>query len=126
MKKKTVTILSAQVINSNSQSSSYRVEDYLEGILNVDVTVVSGTTPTLVITAETSEDGTTWSFNSIVVDKERQGDLTRITAPTDEAKITTVSKHVHWLRNLSKFMRLSWVVTGASASFTVTAKMTLW
>ena len=114
----------AAVKTSSENSASQATDAFRDAILEVDVTAVSGTTPTLIAAVETSDDDTTWFHNTILADKERQGSLTRLTAPTDEAKITTVSKHIAWLKNLSRYTRLVLTIGGTTPSFTITAKVT--
>ena len=121
--KQSLTIYDAAV-KTVSENSEAKVNFYKTGLLEIDITAVSGTTPTLVVEVETSEDGTTWFHNTTVTDKKRQGNLTRLTAPTDEAKITTVSKHITWLEKLSKYYRLALTIAGTTPSFTITAKVT--
>lgn len=125
-KKEIIVIYNAAVKTASEDGISYLIHPFQNGILEVNVTAASGTTPTLIITIETSEDGTTWFHNTILSDKERQGNLTRLTVPTDEAKITTVSKHIAWLYNLSRYMRLTLTIAGTTPSFTITAKATLY
>lgn len=119
-----LTFYSAVVKTASENSASQACDAFRDAILEVDVTAVSGTTPTLIVAVETSEDNINWFHNTILADKERQGSLTRLTAPTDEAKITTVSKHVAWLKNLSRFIRLVLTIGGTTPSFTITAKVT--
>lgn len=122
VRKEIIVFYSAAVKTASEDGTSWLIHPHEEGVLTVDVTAVSGTSPTLVIAVETSEDGTTWFHNTIVADKDRQGDLVRLTAPTIEAKITTVSKHVAWLMNLSRYVRLVLTIAGTTPSFTITAK----
>lgn len=119
-----LTFYSGAVKTASEYSASQASDKFRDAVLEVDVTAVSGTTPTLIVAAETSEDDVTWFHNTILTDKERQGSLTRLTVPTDEAKITTVTKHIVWLRNLSRHMRLSLTIAGTTPSFTLTAKVT--
>lgn len=126
IRKEIITFYNNATKTASENSASYLIHPHKEGILEVDVTAVSGTSPTLVIAVETSEDGTTWFHNTILADKDRQGNLTRLTAPTDEAKITTVSKHVCWLKNLSRYVRFVLTIAGTTPSFTITAKGTFY
>jgi len=119
-----ITFYSAAVKTESENSASQDTSKYRNAMLIVDVTAVSGTTPTLVIQVQTSPDGTNWYHNSMVTDKDREGSLTRLTAPTDEAKITTVSSHICWCKDLSKYTRLALTITGTTPSFTVSAVMT--
>lgn len=125
-KKEIIVVYNAIAKTASENGTSYLTHPFKNGLLEVDVTAVSGTTPTLIVSVETSEDGTTWFHNTILADKERQGSLTRLTAPTDEAKITTVTKHIAWLMNLSRYARLVLTIGGTTPSFTITAKLTLY
>jgi len=119
-----LTFYSASVKTASENSASQATDKFRDAILEVDVTAVSGTLPTLIVAVETSEDDSTWFHNTVLADKERQGVLTRLTVPTDEAKITTVTKHIAWLKNLSRYMRLVLTIGGTTPSFTITAKVT--
>lgn len=120
-----LTFYDGAVKTASEDSAGQDSDGYKTGILEVNITVVSGTAPTLVITVEISDDDVTYFHNTTLTDKEREGDLERVTSPTDEAQITTVTKHVLWIKNLSKFIRLVLTIAGSSPSFTTTAKITL-
>jgi len=119
-----LTFYSAAVKTASENSASQASDAFRDAMLVVNVTAVSGSTPTLIVAVETSDDNITWFHNTILVDKERPGSLTRLTAPTDEAKITTVSKHIAWLNNLSRYTRLVLIIGGTTPSFTITAEVT--
>jgi len=119
-----LTFYSAAVKTASENSASQASNAFRDAMLVVDVTAVSGTTPTLIVAVETSDDNITWFHNTILVDKERPGSLTRLTAPTDEAKITTVSSHIARLKNLSRYTRLVLTIGGTTPSFTITAEVT--
>ena len=119
-----LTFYDAAVKTASENSASQASDDFRDGLLEVDVTAVSGTTPTLIVAVETSEDDVTWFHNTVLTDKERQGSLTRLTAPTDEAKIKKISEHLAWIKNLSRYIRLVLTIGGTTPSFTLTAKVT--
>ena len=68
--------------------------------LSLAVTAASGTTPNLVVTVETSADGTTW-----------------YAAGTFAAK-TAVSSERKSFSGLDRYARVSWAITGTTPSFT--------
>lgn len=122
-----ITFYSAVAKTASENGSSVLVPDFKRALITANITAVAGTSPTLIIGFETSEDDTTWFHNGIVVDKDRQGSLTRTSAPTDEAKITTVTKHILWLTHFSKYLRPYLTITGsAGQSFTITLKGTFY
>lgn len=70
--------------------------------LRVDLTVtaVSGTTPSLTVTLEHSADGVTWVTHSA---------FTAITAATTQRKVAS---------GLDRYIRCSWAITGTTPNFT--------
>lgn len=70
----------------------------------VDVTAVSGTTPSMTLTVEWSHDGTTW-FPADPVDSLG-------------AAITAAAKRVRTLDSKGRFCRVVWEITGTTPSFT--------
>lgn len=121
---KVLTFYSAAVKTASENSASQASDKFRDGLLEVDVTAVSGTTPTLIVTVETSEDDVTYFHSATLTEKLAAGSLIRLTAPTTEAMIQTVSKHKMWLKNLSRYTRLALTIAGMSPSFTLTAKVT--
>jgi len=121
---KALIFYTAAVKTASENSASQASDKIRDALLEVDVTAVSGTTPTLIVAVETSEDDVTWFHNTVLADKDRQGSLTRLTAPTDEAKITTITKHTAWLKDLSRYTRLALTIGGTNPSFTITVKVT--
>ena len=110
----------------DTYSNPFSTRGFNKGLLQLRVTAVSGSSPTLIPAIETSEDGHNWFHNAILIDKTREGDLTRLTAPTDEAKITTTGYYVQWLGELSNYFRLKHTVGGTTPTFTITEKVTLY
>lgn len=121
-----VSFYAAATKTASENSASVRTTHFKKARLDVDVTAASGTTPTLVIEVQTSYDGTEWFPAATLTDKERQGSLTRLTAPTDEAKITVVGNYTCEIDNLSDYARLALTITGTTPSFTFTAKVTFY
>ncbi len=128
MIKKVVTLYDGAVKAISENGDAILVHPYDRGVIEVDVTNVGGTSPTLVVAIETAWDSAgPWFHNTIVVDKDRQGDLVRTTAPVDEAKITTVSKHIAWLERLSRYIRPVLTIGGSGGqTFTLSARVTLY
>lgn len=72
----------------------------------LDVTAVTGTTPSLTVTVQWSNDGTTW-FNADTPDT-----FTAITAAGKVTKLFTVK---------GLYARLNYAITGTTPSFTLAA-----
>jgi hypothetical protein len=128
--KEIITLFNGTISGTGALSGSNKlIHPFKRALLTLNVTAVPQTTPQLLLDVETSEDDTTYFFNRRLADKDRQGNLTRTTAPVDEHLITTVSKHVFELDNLSRYVRLNCVTfsgSGTPATFTVAAKITLY
>lgn len=76
--------------------------------VQVDVTVVSGTTPSLAVTLEWSNDGNTWYT----------GD------PADAmTAITAVSSKAKSFEARGSYVRAAWAITGTTPSFTFTVSI---
>lgn len=75
--------------------------------VQVNVTAASGTTPSMTLTVQWSNDGTTWGSADGTPDT-----MTAITAATVVSKSFPVR---------GGFMRLSWAITGTTPSFTFAA-----
>lgn len=88
---------------ATGQSSALRI--YGDKInLFVDVTAVSGTTPSMTLTVEWSHNGTTW--------------FPAATPDTLGAAITAATKRVHTVDVKGPFARVVWTITGTTPSFT--------
>ena len=100
------TLLNAKVITGAQDGDSVDVSGYLEFILLIRVSSTGGTSPTLDLDIEVSDDNTTF---------HKEGDITQITANGNE----DATKHT----NLGKYVRLSNSALGGSSTptFTVTA-----
>ena len=70
----------------------------------LDVTTVSGTTPSMTLTVEWSHDGTTW--------------FPAATPDTLGAAITANTKRVHTVDIKGRFCRVVWTISGTTPSFT--------
>lgn len=73
----------------------------------LDVTAVSGTTPSMTVTVQWSNDATNWADADGTADSF--------------AAITAASKKVKTFPTRAKFARLSWAITGTTPSFTFSA-----
>ena len=124
--KRIITFYDAAVKTASENSAAKEVYPARSGIVEVDVTAVSGTTPVLRVFVETSPDNVTWFHCASVSEKERQGNLTRLTAPVTGAGINDVRKVVAWVENLSRYVRLALTITGTTPSFTFSSKVTLY
>ena len=82
-------------------SSGFLVENYAEGVLLVSVSGVSGT-PTVTITAETSEDNSTYYYHSTI------------------ATISATGATAYQVTNFGKYMRAKQVISGTSTTVTYT------
>lgn len=91
---------SATVTASTSQTSSFNVEAYNEGIVYIDVTAESGTS-TLDIIIETSPDNSEWYTHTTV---------SQISATGNTAQAIT---------NFGKFLRVKYTVGGTSFTFSI-------
>ena len=92
----------AQTATGNS--AAIRLGDFGASLgLLVDVTAVSGTTPSMTLTVEWSHDATAWA----------QGD------PADTfTAITAASKKVKAFTVKAPYYRVVWTITGTTPSFT--------
>jgi hypothetical protein len=95
----TVVASAARTTNGNSSTVTGWARNGVAA--KVDVTAVSGTTPSLTVTVQDSPDGTTWT-----------------TRDTFGAK-TAVSNETRTLPSgLDVFQRVAWTITGTTPSFT--------
>jgi hypothetical protein len=99
-----VVIKESSATTSNSQSASQDVGQYTEGILLIDITAVSGTSPTLDIAVQTKINETWVDIPGVTV-----------------AQQTVVNTLAVALTNFGKDVRLSMTVGGTSPSFTFSA-----
>ena len=99
----TNVVASAARTTSSQSAAFYPVADF---DVAVNVTAASGTTPTLDITVEWSNDGAIWF----------KGD------PADAfTQLTIVSARVRRFVGKAQVARLAWVIAGTTPSFTFTA-----
>ena len=114
-----------ETLTVSKNSAAFDCEGYSEVEIVVVVSApIGGTaTPTLVPEVQISGDGTTYFHRRTIIDTETQGDLTRLTAPTWEGKLTVVGTYNCQLKdNLSGWMRISLTLGGTNPSFPVVVK----
>lgn len=90
--------LSARTTTGNSDARV--LDDVHEGLVFVRVTSVSGTSPTLDVVVQVSDDGTNW-YDHV--------DVPQITASGNFVQPTT---------NFGKFVRMEYTIGGTTPSFT--------
>jgi hypothetical protein len=127
----TITFEAATTLNYGASggsgfSSSFSTGGKKEGTLQVDVTAIGGTAPNLIIEVQTSYDNNEWFYCNTLTEKDTVGSLTRLTAPTTEAKILAAGNHMCWIDRLSNYIKLVYTIGGTSTpTFTLSAKATL-
>ena len=101
MAARAITLLpSAARTTSGSGDGSSAAAAFREANVLLDITAVSGTSPSLTVTLETSADGTNWF------------------AHTAFAAKTAAAKDALKLANLGSYVRASYTISGTSPSFT--------
>lgn len=93
-------LASSAARTSNGTGSALQVEEFIEGRVFLDVTAVSGTTPSLTVRIEDSWDGSTWWNHT---------NFSAVSAATQKAVSLTT---------FGKYIRCKWNMTGTSPSFT--------
>lgn len=102
-----ITLVSSAARTTNSQSNWYDLSRYKEGLLFVNVTASSGTTPAFQIIVEGSADeGSTKT--GFVITKSL-----KLFGTVDPDPIT--------LTNFGKWVRVKWVLSGTTPSYTFSA-----
>jgi len=95
-------LASATRTTGSGQSNTFRVEDWIEALLFIDVTAVAGA-GILTATFQGSYDGTSW-FDL------PGGSFTAMSSASKATKAVT---------NFGKYVRLSYTITGTSVTFSV-------
>lgn len=114
------------VLTGSVTGSSFPIRHRERGLILVDVAATSGTDETLVLTLQLSDDGTDWYDAGVVIDEVTEGDLTRLTAPTTEAKIVGTGKFKLAISCcLGMYMRTKAVLGGTDPTFTCTIRAIL-
>lgn len=98
---------SAVAIAATAAGTSYEVARYTEAVLYVDVTAVSGTSPTLDVKVQSSPDDSIWADVA-------SGSITQFTAAA--TRLVAVS-------NIGRYVRAYYTIGGsATPTVTTTAK----
>ena len=98
-----VTVIPIGIITATSTSGTIASGNYSNLIAYLNITAISGTTPSLTVTLQDSPDGITW-YN--------------IPAGTFTAA-TTISTQRLTISNVGQYVRTISTVTGTTPSFTV-------
>jgi len=114
----------AQTASSNSASSA--INTLTMAALNLDVTAVSGTTPVLDLFLQGSDDDTEWFdvvADSVIETANAAAEGTVTTNARDIAdgvtavvKATAIYKHLPY-----RYVRIKWIISGTTPSFTFSA-----
>lgn len=91
-------------VTANGESGSQDVSLFGQGLLLIDITTVSGTSPTIDFKVQTEIDGQWVNLPNVTI-----------------AQQTTTGKVVAAMTNFGVEIRLSWTVGGTSPSFTFSA-----
>lgn len=105
LKVDTIAASAARTTTGTSATQGIVSDDNLT--IGVNVTTVSGTSPSLALSVEWSLDGTVWSTGE---------------TPTTFAAITAVKSAMLRTPALAPYYRLKWTITGTTPSFTFEAK----
>jgi len=101
MAARAITLLpSAARTTSGASDGSSAAAEFREANVLLDITAVSGTTPSLTVTVETSADGSTWFTHTAFSAK------------------TATGKDIQKLGNLGSYLRVSYAISGTTPSFT--------
>lgn len=113
-------------LTGSATGSSFPVRHREKAVFLVDVAATSGTDETMVLTIQLSDDDTDWYDAGVIIDEETEGDLTRLTAPTTEAKIVGTGKFKLAIDCcIGKYMRVKAVLGGTDPTFTCTIRAIL-
>lgn len=104
--RRSATIKASGAVTATAQSGVFDEGDGDEIIVMLDVTAVSGTTPSMTVTVQWTNDGTNW-FNADPVDT-----FTAITAAGKVTKNFAIK---------GTAARLNYAITGTTPSFTFAA-----
>jgi len=95
------TVQAAGAITADTNSSSMYVGDYAEALVFLDVTAVSGTTPTLLPTVQVSHDDSEWYVHTVGVE------------------IVAAGNYLIRVANIGKYLRVNMDTGGTTPSFTL-------
>ena len=99
-----ITFESSTAISATGNSSGLEVTAYMEAVIYVSVTTLTGTTPTMDVTVEHSYDNTTFFTLSKF------------------ARITATGQYQKSISGFGKFTRISYTLGGTLPVFTTTIK----
>lgn len=94
------TIEASGTFGSPGSSSSINVSDFIEGLIYIDVTSVSGTNPSMTLTMQSSYDNSNWFDTGSSV------------------TITSTGKTVIPIANFGLYIRFNRTLSGTDPSFT--------
>ena len=92
---------------ATGQSAAVDFSDDMEGVALLNVTAVSGTTPSMTVKFQTSDDASDWYD----------------TGDTFSAVTAATKPNALKLTNLGRYVRAVWTITGTTPSFTFTLKL---
>jgi hypothetical protein len=108
MTSRSVTLLPSAARTASGQGEGTSAPaGFREGNVLLDITAVSGTTPSLTATVETSADGVAWF------------------AHTAFAAKTAAGRDILKLGNLGSFLRIAYGISGTTPSFTFSVTLDL-
>ena len=105
---KTIALASSSARTADGESAVFDVSRFSEGLLYIDVTAASGSSPTLDFDIEVGPADDEMAF-----------------IHTEPAQLTAAGKTLVKLTNLGEWLRLSWDIGGGTPSFTFEAKFTI-
>jgi|SRR5215469_10723831 hypothetical protein len=101
MAARAITLLtSAARTTSGASDGTSAAAEFREANVLLDITAVSGTSPSMTVTVESSPDGTSWFAHTAFPAK------------------TAAGKDILKLGNLGSALRVSYAITGTTPSFT--------
>ena len=110
----------------SATGASFPVRHRSMAMFLVDVAATSGTDETMVLIIQMSDDDIDWYDAGVIIDEKTEGDLTRLTAPTTEAKIVGTGKFKLIIPCcIGKYMRTKAVLGGTDPTFTCTIRAIL-
>ncbi len=114
---------------STGQSQAFQIPTFSQMLVGVDITAASGTTPALDIYLQGSDDGgTTWydiPYDLALTTNAAAADLTATAQKRNingTAAVAAAGKHVAIYKEIpTDTVRLRWVISGTTPSFTFSA-----
>lgn len=97
-------------VTANGSSATFDVSRFAEGVVIVNVTAVSGTSPTMDLFIDTYDPvNNVWAT------------LTKLTGSTNYPTITATGAYAYPINNYGRTVRLRWQLGGTNPSFTFSA-----